>query len=120
MFHLASFAFFGSSRFATPHRPGGTGVIEGPGVRRRRAGFPLIGGVPAIGGVPPIGGVPAIGGVAEGVIVSSFSTDGVVVPIAGGVDDMGGVLSCAIATTVKTTPSAATTMRFLYFMKASG
>jgi uncharacterized membrane protein YbhN (UPF0104 family) len=26
---LASFAFFGSSRFARPHRPGGTGVIEG-------------------------------------------------------------------------------------------
>ena len=26
---LASFVFFGSSRFATPHRPGGTGVIEG-------------------------------------------------------------------------------------------
>jgi hypothetical protein len=26
---LASFAFFGSCRFATPHRPGGTGVIEG-------------------------------------------------------------------------------------------
>src|SRR5450830_666864 len=26
---LASFIFFGSSRFTTPHRPGGTGVIEG-------------------------------------------------------------------------------------------
>jgi len=26
---LASFASFGSFRFATPHRPGGTGVIEG-------------------------------------------------------------------------------------------
>jgi uncharacterized membrane protein YbhN (UPF0104 family) len=26
---LASFVFFGSSRFTTPHRPGGTGVIEG-------------------------------------------------------------------------------------------
>jgi hypothetical protein len=54
------------------------------------------------------------------VIVSSFSTDGVGVPIADGVDDMGGVLSCAIATTAKAAPSAATTMKFLYFMKASG
>jgi len=45
--------------------------------------------------------------------------EGVGAPVADGVDDMRGVLSCAIATRAIAAPSAAMMMRFLYFMNAS-